>query len=128
MLCRVQERLPPDPPPRMGGPIVSHGAAEVFDADSGNLLQSSAGSAGRNPRPEPRTPRSARYRARLGTDPCGPGCAPRGDGVGSAIAPDRASAAALGLRRLAVGEEGVADELGRLPPRDAGRWAERPVA
>jgi hypothetical protein len=30
----------------MGAPTVSHGAAEVFDAHTGNLLQSSVGAAG----------------------------------------------------------------------------------
>jgi hypothetical protein len=33
-------------PPGMGAPTVSHGAAEVFDAHTGNLLQSSVGTAG----------------------------------------------------------------------------------
>jgi hypothetical protein len=33
-------------PPGMGAPTVSHGAAEVFDAHTGNLLQSSVGAAG----------------------------------------------------------------------------------
>jgi hypothetical protein len=32
-------------PPGMGGPIISHGAAEVFDAHTGNLLQSRVGTA-----------------------------------------------------------------------------------
>ena len=33
-------------PPGMGPPTISHGAAEVFGAQTGNLLQSSVGTAG----------------------------------------------------------------------------------
>jgi hypothetical protein len=33
-------------PPGMGDPVIRHGAAEVFDAHTGNLLQSSVGTAG----------------------------------------------------------------------------------